>query len=131
MGRAPWNKGLTGVYSAATLAKLSAWQKGRPKRHGHATGAQSPTYMSWFGMVQRCTNPNQANYPRYGGRAVNPVTVEDPRWRKFVNFLADMGVKPPGTSIDRVDNDLGYCKDNCRWATPSEQRANQREKVSV
>jgi hypothetical protein len=59
----------------------------------------------------------------YGGRG---ITVEDPRWFKFENFLADMGEPPPGLSLDRIDNERGYRKDNCHWVTRSEQMRNRR-----
>jgi hypothetical protein len=75
-------------------------------------------------MVQRCTNPNNPGWKYYGGRG---IFIEDPRWLLFENFLADMGEPPPDLTLDRRDNERGYCKDNCRWATRIEQRNNRRD----
>ena len=80
------------------------------------------TYRSWCDMIQRCTNPRRDNYERYGGRG---ITVCE-RWMTFANFLADMGERPDGTSIDRIDNYRGYEPGNCRWATAIEQAQNKR-----
>ncbi|WP_418133098.1 hypothetical protein ABL849_13690 [Variovorax sp. 375MFSha3.1] len=94
----------------------------RNTKHGHAAnGRMSPTYLSWVHMKTRCTNPNFNQYHRYGGRGI----TFDPRWAIFENFLADMGERPHGTSLDRLDNDCSYHKDNCRWAT-QEKQANNR-----
>ena len=79
-------------------------------------------YTSWRGILQRCTNPNIKNYSNYGGRGIRVCK----RWIKFGNFYQDMGKRPPGKSIDRKDNNKNYKKSNCRWATPTEQRRNQR-----
>lgn len=97
-------------------------------RHGHTTSAwQSPTYRSWSMMLQRCLNPNAAKYPQYGGAG---ITVCD-EWRVFDAFLADMGARPEGTSIDRIDGSQGYCKSNCRWATRLEQQGNLKNNVLI
>ena len=73
-------------------------------------------------MIERCNNPKCDAYPRYGGRGIMVCLA----WHHFENFLRDMGEKPSGRSIDRIDNDAGYRWDNCRWATPREQQLNRR-----
>lgn len=95
-------------------------------RHGHASKkATSPTFRSWQGMLARCTNPNEPAYPRYGGRGIKVCE----RWRSFESFLEDMGERPPGTSIDRLDVNGDYVPDNCRWSTNVQQSRNQRRTV--
>ena len=83
--------------------------------------SQSTTYHIWDAMVQRCHNPKRKDYPSYGGAGI--AVCE--RWRVFANFLADMGERPPGLSIDRHPNGNGnYEPGNCRWATGAEQVRN-------
>lgn len=101
--------------------------KARSTKHGHATGGISPTYHSWSGMVARCTSPKHKDFKNYGARG---ITVCD-RWLTFANFLADMGERPKGMSIDREDNDRGYEPGNCRWVTAKEQARNKRNTVFV
>lgn len=92
-------------------------------RHGHSSRKnRSPTYSSWLSMISRCTNPRDPQYHHYGGRG---ITVCE-RWRKFENFLADMGERPKGTSIDRIDGSGNYERSNCKWSTPKEQAQNRR-----
>lgn len=79
------------------------------------------TCHAWRGMHNRCGNPNAKAYPRYGGRGIT-VCAE---WASFRKFLADMGEKPEGCSLDRKNNDKGYSKANCRWATDIEQNRNR------
>jgi hypothetical protein len=75
-------------------------------------------------MWTRCENPSRIDYKYYGGRG---ITVHD-RWRKFENFLADMGERPEGRSLDRIDPNSSYAPWNCQWATRKEQTANQRRR---
>lgn len=98
-------------------------------KHGHAAG-RSPTrtYITWAAMVQRCTDPNATSYPLYGARGI--AVCERWRW-SFENFLADMGERPAGTSIDRIDSNADYEAENCRWATPKRQARNRSTSVVV
>lgn len=91
-------------------------------KHGEAyKGQESAEYRSWRAMKNRCTNPNNAAYPRYGGRGIAVCA----RWDSFENFLFDMGRRPsPKHSIDRINNDGDYEPGNCRWATSSQQNSN-------
>jgi hypothetical protein len=82
----------------------------------------TPTWNSWQAMIQRCTNPARDNFAYYGGRGIK----FDDRWRDFTAFLHDMGERPEGTTLDRVDNDGDYTPDNCRWATMKAQSNNRR-----
>ncbi len=90
--------------------------------HGHSRPRRTPTYGTWTAMRKRCMNPKDKYYADYGGRGITVCA----RWLSFENFLADMGERPAGRSIDRIDNARGYEPGNCRWATAREQRANQR-----
>ena len=82
-----------------------------------------PLYSVWMSMKDRCRNPNAKAFHAYGGRE---ISVCD-RWSKsYADFAADMGERPPMTSLDRINNDLGYFKENCRWATSTEQQLNRR-----
>lgn len=83
---------------------------------------KTPTYNSWNNMVQRCTNPNRDEYAYYGGRG---ITVCE-RWLKFENFLADMGERPEGLSLDRIDSNGNYEPGNCRWVDSATQATNRR-----
>ena len=88
-------------------------------KHGKS---KTQTYKVWFQMHRRCYDKNFISYPRYGGTGVSVCE----RWNDYLNFLADMGDRPPGLTIGRKDNSLGYQPDNCRWETSIQQGSNKK-----
>ena len=94
-------------------------------RHGHR---KHPLYATWCNMRARCDNLKHPAYKNYGGRGI----YYDPKWAVFTNFLDDVGEKPyPEATLDRINNDGPYTKENCRWAERSVQRRNSRQIVPV
>ena len=85
-------------------------------------------YHTWQSMKQRCLNPNTEWYHRYGGRG---ITVCDEWINSFDTFVSDMGKRPIGHTLDRIDNDGPYCKDNCKWSLPIENSRNKENAIFV
>lgn len=94
------------------------------KTHGLS---RTPTYACWRSMMNRCNRKDNASYEYYGGRGITYCK----RWESFENFFADMGLRPDDKTLDRKNNDKGYSKENCRWATPKEQVRNRRDNSYV
>ncbi len=101
---------------------------GRDPDHGHAGRKwKSATYVSWANMMQRCYDPKSDKFPYYGERGIR-VCIE---WHDFKGFLKDMGERPPGMTLGRIDNDGNYEPGNCRWEDHEAQMTNRRNTVWV
>ncbi len=108
---------------AIMLPKQARAPKSGSMRHGHAGDRQSPEYTSWIQMRRRCYSKIERSYPSHGGRGI----IVCDRWlHSFDNFLSDMGQRPKGKTLDRINNDGNYEPGNVRWATASEQQRNRR-----
>jgi hypothetical protein len=89
-----------------------------------AYGRKDSLYQHWQNVIHRCTCKSNPKYSDYGGRGIKVCE----RWRSFINFLADMGEKPSGLTLERRDNDKDYELDNCYWATRKQQANNRRKR---
>ena len=89
--------------------------------------SKSPTYISWAAMRRRCNDPTHPRYSDYGGRGIFVCREWDDAEKGFERFVSDMGLRPPGKTLDRKNVDLSYNPKNCRWATLIEQRWNRRD----
>lgn len=104
--------------------ELLPYQRYSALRHGHSIGNGTPTYQSWLCMKARCKYVIRDTKNKYVNRGISYSR----NWECFDNFLNDMGERPDGTTLDRIDNSLGYSKENCKWSTATEQARNRRNK---
>lgn len=100
----------------------------RPLKHGGCKIKNSGAYISWISMKTRCLNANSGHWKNYGERGINIC----PTWENdFLQFYLDMGERPKGHTLERIDNQREYSKQNCKWATPKEQSQNKRNNIKL
>jgi hypothetical protein len=113
----------SGNSQSCGCARVRVGPKSHMFKHGHAVpGKRSREWLAWNRMIGRCYRPGASNYKHYGARGIRVCD----RWRHdFTTFLADMGSRPVGYSLGRIDNDGDYTPENCRWETTAQQNANR------
>lgn len=107
-----------------SIRSCGCLQKEKATKHGYYKKNKTiRTYRIWRHVISRCTRQNNQRWEYYGGRGIKVCK----RWMKFENFLEDMEEAPNGLQLDRINNNGGYCKSNCRWATPKQNSRNRRD----
>lgn len=121
--RSPSLKAVRAKHTAVTADTITHGNTRHGQSRSVATDKATPTYRTWVSMLARCNNPKASNYSKYGGRGIRVCK----RWQTFEGFLADVGERPEGTTLDRFpDTNGNYEPGNVRWATASEQASNRR-----
>lgn len=112
-----------GAVKSCGCGQLSGFFPGARFKHGEGHGRKTPEYRAWCGMKERCTNPKNQSFADYGGRGIKVCEA----WANdYEQFLRDMGRKPDGCTLERLDVNAGYSKENCVWASRKTQQRNRR-----